>query len=86
MGPPVDRIVLQGDDEDFDNTVFVVPPETARLSVVYFGGESEKDPRQPLYFLQRAFQETRRQAVQVLVRPPGARFAAVRPVAARTLT
>ncbi|HEU0038169.1 MAG TPA: BatA domain-containing protein [Verrucomicrobiae bacterium] len=67
---PVDRIVLQGDDEDFDNTVFVVPPETARLSVVYFGGESEKDPRQPLYFLQRAFQETRRQAVQVLVRPP----------------
>ncbi|MBI3852414.1 MAG: BatA domain-containing protein [Verrucomicrobia bacterium] len=66
----VDRIILQGDDEDFDNTVFVIPPEIARPVVVYLGSDSEKDARQPLYFLQRAFQETRRQAVQVLVRPP----------------
>ncbi len=66
----VNGIVLQGDDEDFDNTVFVIPPETARPVVVYLGSDSEKDARQPLYFLQRAFQETRRQAVQVLVRPP----------------
>jgi len=71
-GVAVDRIVLQGDDEDFDNTVFVIPPETARLSVIYFGNDSGKDSRQPLYFLQRAFQETRRQSVQVLVRPTGA--------------
>ena len=66
-----DRIVLQGDDEDFDNTVFVVPPETQRLSVLYCGSGSEKDPAQPLYFLRRAFQETRRQAVQVVMRQPG---------------
>ena len=66
-----DRIVLQGDDEDFDNTVFVVPPETQRLSVLYCGIGSEKDPAQPLYFLRRAFQETRRQAVQVVMRQPG---------------
>jgi hypothetical protein len=63
---------LQGDDEDFDNTVFVVPPETERLSVLYCGSGSEKDAAQPLYFLRRAFQETRSQAVQVLVRRPGA--------------
>jgi hypothetical protein len=67
-----DRILLQGDDEDFDNTVFVVPPETERLSVLYCGRDSEKDPTQPLYFLRRAFQETRRQAVQVVVCQPGA--------------
>ena len=72
VGPATDRIMLQGDEEDFDNTVFVIPPETARLSVVYFGSDSEKDPRQPLYFLKRAFQETRRQAVQVLVRSSAA--------------
>jgi len=66
-----ERIVLQGDDEDFDNTVFVVPPETQRLSVLYCGNGSEKDPAQPLYFLRRAFQETRRQAVQVVARQPG---------------
>lgn len=67
-----ERILLQGDDEDFDNTVFVVPPETQRLSVLYCGSGSEKDPAQPLYFLRRAFQETRRQAVQVVIRQPGA--------------
>ncbi len=67
-----ERIMLQGDDEDFDNTVFVVPPETERLSVLYCGSGSEKDPAGPLYFLRRAFQETRRQAVQVVIRQPGA--------------
>jgi len=66
------RILLQGDDEDFDNTVFVVPPETQRLSVLYCGSGSERDPAQPLYFLRRVFQETRRQAVQVVVRQPAA--------------
>jgi aerotolerance regulator-like protein/VWA domain-containing protein len=71
-GVAPDRIGLQGDDEDFDNTVFTVPPAAARLSVLYFGGESAKDSKQPLYFLERAFQETRRQVVQVLARQPDA--------------
>jgi hypothetical protein len=61
-----DRIVLRGDDEDFDNTVFVTPPKTSRLSVLYLGNDSEKDTKQPLYFLHRAFQETRRQSVEVV--------------------
>src|SRR6266404_610494 len=69
-GLAVDRIILQGDDEDFDNTVFVIPPEQARVSVVYFGSDSEYNAHESLYFVKRAFQETRRQAVQVLVRPP----------------
>jgi hypothetical protein len=64
-GAATDRILLQGDDEDFDNTVFVIPPEPARGKVVYFGNEPEDDAKQPLYFLKRAFQETRRQSVQV---------------------
>lgn len=73
------RIILQGDDEDFDNSVFVVPPETERLSVVYWGREAEKDPAQPLYFLRRAFQETRRQAVEVIAGRPGAPDARTEP-------
>jgi Aerotolerance regulator N-terminal/von Willebrand factor type A domain len=67
-----DRIILRGDDEDFDNTVYAVPPEITRLSVLYLGGDSGKDPRQPLYFLERAFQDTRRQEVQIVARAPGA--------------
>ncbi len=62
------RILLQGDEEDFDNSVFVIPPDTARLSVLYLGNDAEKDARQPLYFLQRAFQDTQRQKVSVLAR------------------
>ena len=68
----LDRILLEGDEVGFDNTVFVVPPEVVQVAVLYFGGDSEKDARQPLYFLQRAFRETRRQSVHVRVRSPDA--------------
>ncbi len=67
-GSSPERIILRGDDNDFDNTIFVVPPEQTRLSVIFCGAESEKDSRKPLYFLRRAFQETQRQAVQLTVR------------------
>ncbi len=75
-GQTLERIVLQGDDEDFDNTIFAIPPEKAQATVLYIGGESEKSPSQQLYFVQRAFQETRRQAVRVLVRAPQAPLSA----------
>jgi hypothetical protein len=61
-----DRIILQGDEEDFDNTVYVIAPEKSRLTVCYLGLETVQDSHQPLYFLERAFQETRRQAVRVV--------------------
>jgi len=67
-----DCIILRGDEEEFDNTAFVVPPETAGATVLYFGPEAETDARQPLFFLRRAFQETRRQAVRVVPHPPSA--------------
>jgi hypothetical protein len=65
-GMKPDRIILQGDEEDFDNTIYVIPPEQSRMSVLYLGSESEKDPHQPLYFLQRAFQDTRKTSVRVV--------------------
>jgi hypothetical protein len=71
-----DRIRLQGDEEEFDNTVFVIPPETGHLNVIYFGNDSGNDSKQPLYFLKRAFQETRRQAVEVVVAQPVAPLSA----------
>jgi hypothetical protein len=64
-GAAADRIRLVGDEEDFDNTVFVSPPRAAVVEVLYLGAEREDDPRQPLYYLQRAFQETPRQVVRV---------------------
>ncbi|MBI3875113.1 MAG: hypothetical protein HY300_03965 [Verrucomicrobia bacterium] len=73
-GVSVDRLVLQGDDEDFDNTVFVIPPEAARVNVLYFGSETATDTKQPLFFVQRAFQQTWRQIVQIIARTPDAQL------------
>jgi len=65
-----DRIVLKGDDEPFDNTVFVVPPGRTQIAVLYFGGDSDSNEQQPLFFLNRAFQETRSQQVRVVAHRP----------------
>ncbi len=65
------RILLRGDDEPFDNTVFVYPPEPAPLDLLYLGSESPADSHQPLFFLRRALPDTRRQTVHLTVRKPG---------------
>jgi hypothetical protein len=70
-----DRVILRGDEQEFDNTLFVLPPEVGRATVLYCGSDSETDRGQPLYFLRRAFQETPRQAVRVLAQPPTAPLA-----------
>jgi hypothetical protein len=70
------RIVLRGDDEEFDDAVFAVPPEMTRLRVLYLGGDAATDSRQPLYFVRRAFQETRGQAVEVFAKPASAALTA----------
>jgi len=68
-----DRIVLRGDDEEFDNTLHVAPPVAARVTVFYLGRDAPADPEQPRYFLERAFRETRRRVVRVVVpETPGA--------------
>jgi hypothetical protein len=68
--PTPSRVLLQGDAGDFDNSIFVVPPEAARPQVLYCGSEAETDPRRMLFFLGRAFQETPGLAVRVVNRPP----------------
>jgi hypothetical protein len=67
-GTAVDRLTLAGDDEDFDNIAYVIPPAQSRVTVAYLGEDSGDDPQQPLYFLKRAFPETHREAVEVKTR------------------
>ncbi|MSU22828.1 MAG: VWA domain-containing protein [Opitutus sp.] len=70
--PASDRIVLRGDDEDFDNTVFVLPPAQQKLSVLWLGRDAPDDVRRPLFFLRRALSDTPRLAVAVVARAPTA--------------
>jgi hypothetical protein len=67
-----DRITLRGDDEAFDNTVYVIPPTQLKLGVLWLGSESPDDTKQPLFFLQRALSNTPRIAVNVVARPAAA--------------
>jgi len=60
-----ERISLTGDEEDFDNTAYVVQPKAEEVNVLYLGNDVETDSSQLLYYLKRAFQDTRRQAVRL---------------------
>jgi len=60
-----ERITLSGDDDDFDNTAYVVQPKAEEINVIYLGIDAEGDSSQLLYYLKRAFQDTRRQAVRL---------------------
>jgi hypothetical protein len=59
------RVRLMGDEEAFDNVVFVSVPKALVVTVLYLGNEEETDARQPLYYLKRALQSTARQVVRV---------------------
>ncbi len=71
-GPAVDRITVRGDDEPFDNTVYVIPPAQQKLDVLWLGGEKADDTRQPLFFLERALSDTPRLAMKVVAKAPSA--------------
>jgi Mg-chelatase subunit ChlD len=70
-----DRIVLRGDEEEFDNTIFNVSPETTSINVIYFGGDSSDDSHGALYFARRALQGMPRQKVEVTAKPATALLA-----------
>jgi anti-sigma-K factor RskA len=65
-----ERIALTGDDEPFDNLAHFVPPTQERPLVLWLGGDVPEDPRQPLFFLRRAYAETPRVAVRLVSSPP----------------
>lgn len=60
-----DRIILRGDDEDFDNTIYVAPPTSDPVVILYLGDESPTDSHQPLFFLKKALVQAGRRPVQV---------------------
>ena len=74
-GATGERLVLSGDDDDFDNTIYFVQPKPEQVNILFLGDDSEKDQAQLLYYLRRAFQDTRRQTVKINARPAGAPLA-----------
>ncbi|PAW62433.1 MAG: hypothetical protein B9S34_15675 [Opitutia bacterium Tous-C1TDCM] len=68
----LEQISLTGDDEAFDNTAYVIPPAQQKPVVLWLGSDVAEDPKQPLFFLRRAFAETPRVAVRTVASAPAA--------------
>lgn len=68
-GPVTEELRLVGDDEEFDNTAFYVPPKAEQIRVLFLGPDAPADSGQSLYYINRAFLQTRRLHVEVLARP-----------------
>jgi hypothetical protein len=49
-----DRVVLRGDDHDFDNVFYVVPPRKQQVRVLYAGDDAADDEQGPLFYLKLA--------------------------------
>jgi aerotolerance regulator-like protein/VWA domain-containing protein len=49
-----DRILLRGDDHEFDNTFFVVPPKKQSVHLLYVGDDAADDEQGPQYYLHLA--------------------------------
>lgn len=64
------RLVLAGDDEDFDNTVYLAPRHPEKIHLFFLGQDGEKDSAQCLYYLKRAFQQTSQQSIEIHSWPP----------------
>ncbi len=68
----LEQISVAGDDEAFDNTVYVIPPAQQKPAVLWLGADVAEDPKQPLFFLRRALAETPRVAARVIAAAPNA--------------
>jgi len=60
------RLVLTGDEEPFDNSLFIATSEPEQIQVAFLGaGAAENDPAGLYFYLRRAFQETQRRKVNL---------------------
>jgi hypothetical protein len=50
------RLVLTGDDQDFDNVLYLAAPSQRQIGILYLGRDDPNDTRQMLYYLRRAFE------------------------------
>ena len=67
--PGGQRLVLTGDDHDFDNTLYIAPPLERSTDIVYLGADDPNDAKGMLYYLRRAMEVDNGLNTRVLARP-----------------
>ena len=63
-----DRLTLTGDDTDFDNTLWLLPPQPRCVPVLFLGGDADDDTRGSLFYVRSAFQRTAQEIVEISAR------------------
>jgi hypothetical protein len=73
--PPGDttagQLLLQGDPHPFDNSTHVLTPAPEEIQLLFVGPDAADDPRQLLFYLERAFPPTARQTFRFHTMAPG---------------
>ncbi len=63
-----DRLVLTGDDHEFDNSLYLIPPRPEQVRVAYLGDEAADDTQGLRFFLESAAASNSRRTVEFLSR------------------
>jgi hypothetical protein len=74
--PTTTRLVLTGDDHDFDNVLYLAPRLQQQLNILYVGGDDPNDTEGMLYYVCRAFRTSAASPAHVIRRPGGEPIAA----------
>ncbi len=53
--PAPTKLVLAGDDHDFDNVLYLAPQPQRNINILYTGNEDPNNTREMLYYVRRAF-------------------------------
>jgi len=53
--PAPTKLVLTGDDLDFDNVLYLAPRPQRRIAILYIGNDDPNDTKEMLYYVRRAF-------------------------------
>jgi hypothetical protein len=69
---PADRLLLRGDAEEFDNSLYLVRPRQEQSRLLFIGQDRADDPQGLLYYLQSAVGETLRRKVEIIAQQPSA--------------
>ena len=49
------KLILTGDDHDFDNALYVAPPLEQQMNILYVGDDDPNDAKAMLYYVRQAF-------------------------------
>ncbi len=76
-GSEAQKLILTGDDHDFDNTLYLAPHLQQQVNILYIGSDNPNDSKGMLYYTRRAFGATGALKPIVISRPGNKTIAAI---------